>query len=96
MLIRNTDQELVNGSVGCVTSFAARPKAVKEGSPTTELTEDDPSATLYPVVLFRLCDGRTREMLVLPQMFTVETPAGEVRASRSQVSALNMLSLSLP
>lgn len=91
MLVKNTDRELVNGTVGCVIGFVDA-GSFERGGPVAAVDESvvclastaDRSA-LYPLVKFSLSNGRTRDVVVRPHLFGVCFPSGEVRASRLQV-----------
>ena len=93
MLIKNTDDSLVNGSLGRVIKFA---------NPSAYLSETDPwlleqtgkgSDAYFPVVEFILPDGKTRRVLVMNEVFRVESPEGQVQASRKQVSTTGCYSV---
>ena len=110
MLIKNSDENLVNGSMGKVLRFV---------EPALYGTPDDPegimagagvvgassatavgsgakkaqnAATIgakrYPVVEFDLPNGIKRRMLVMPEIWKVELPSGEIQVSRTQVHLL--------
>jgi ATP-dependent DNA helicase PIF1 len=102
MLIKNVDENLVNGSMGKVLRFV---------DPAVYGTSEDPESTMpgagvvgaasstgakkaqtaatvgvkrYPVVEFDLHNGK-RRLLVMPEIWKVELPSGEVQVSRTQV-----------
>ena len=92
MLIKNTDESLVNGSMGKVLRFVhpslyqtdydnvdgnGRPKSDKKKPPTNEM--------LVPVVEFLLSNKVKREALIMPENWKVELPSGEIQVSRTQV-----------
>jgi ATP-dependent DNA helicase PIF1 len=93
MLIKNTDDTLVNGSLGRVVGFA---------DPDTFGTEPDQPGSgsgnkkvipragieLYPVVEFAIGKSSIRKVLVQPETWKVELPNGEVQASRTQVQSV--------
>jgi ATP-dependent DNA helicase PIF1 len=81
-MIRNTDHDLVNGTLGRVIAFDRLPP--EDGVQSTEVDNQD--SPRFPLVSFRLADGCSREVLVYPQNFKVALPSGEIRASRSQAS----------
>jgi len=108
MLIKNSDEMLVNGSMGKILRFA---------DPAVYGTPDDPESVMagagvigaassttvgggaakktqnaaavgvkrYPVVEFDLHNGIKRRMLIMPEIWKVELPSGEVQVSRTQV-----------
>lgn len=81
--VYGTDQD-VEGAFApqIVGSSAATEALVKKDSKKSANVAD---VKLYPVVEFLLPNGGRREMLVLPDIWKVELPSGEVQASRSQV-----------
>lgn len=97
MLIKNTDEALVNGSMGMVIDFldvSAYSTRVSGGDESVEKKgkkKDDAIKNLiqYPLVRFPIPGtNQHREMLVQPETWKVELPSGEVQASRSQVSVI--------
>ena len=93
MLIKNTDDSLVNSSLERVIKFA---------NPSAYLSETDPwlleqigkgSHAYFPVVEFILPDGKTQRVLVMNEVFWVESPEGQVQASREQVSTTGCYSV---
>ena len=101
MLIKNTDETLVNGSIGKVHSFVDPAEYAKEQaeaiSGTSTLggtgTSTKKAAALgvakkYPLVDFLMANGSHRRVLVMPETFKIELPNGEVQASRLQVRPL--------
>ena len=104
MLIKNLDENLVNGSMGRVLRFAD-PAAF---DPDVEVSSDlgqgknagqqrKPGGTKYPVVRFAVKGGHM-DLLVMPESWKVENAGGEILASRMQVSSGSVcivLSLSL-
>jgi ATP-dependent DNA helicase PIF1 len=94
MLIKNTDETLVNGSMGKVIQFVDPASCGKDGREVLGGGKDGKKANTalgykpYPVVEFLLPNGSTKEFLVLPEIWKVELPNGEVQASRSQVGSL--------
>lgn len=108
MLIKNADENLVNGSMGRVVRFVdpavfgtefdeadaemsfsnvatigSGPQvgtAAKKGGASAGMVK------LYPVVEFLLPNGGRKTCLVLPEVWKVELPNGDVQVSRSQVS----------
>jgi len=98
MLIKNMDEMLVNGSMGKIVRFvdpavyrtdyddvdgngdvpAGKPKSqTKKAPPTREM--------LMPVVEFLLPNKGRREAIIIPEIWKVELPSGEVQISRTQV-----------
>jgi len=97
MLIKNIDEQLVNGSTGIVVGFvdpahynglttdsANKPPGVPTKKPTAKVG----NITLYPMVEFALANGDKRMVLVTPETWKVELPSGEIQVSRSQVRTL--------
>lgn len=84
MLIKNMDEQLVNGSIGKVVRF----------QDPTDGTAGDPQGKkkagglVWPVVAFPIAGGLVRETMVQPETFKVELPNGEVQVSRTQVSII--------
>ena len=104
MLIKNSDDMLVNGSMGRVKRFVdaatyGTPNdkeglgnaAVVGGGLSSAAGASKKGAALdtklYPVVEFVLPHGGKRDVLILPEMWKVELPNGEVQVSRTQVSS---------
>jgi ATP-dependent DNA helicase PIF1 len=100
MLIKNVDDTLVNGSLGKIVSFVDPTEYAKDaqeaatgvvggGSGSAAGTKKPAVATgsfkLYPMVEFRIPNGGIRKVLVMPEVFKVELPSGEVQVSRTQV-----------
>lgn len=90
MLIKNFDENLVNGSMGKVFKFTD-PTASDmdaEVSDTIGKVKEPPKKTggmLYPMVRFSVPGGH-RDLLVVPETWKVESPSNEILASRTQVS----------
>lgn len=53
------------------------------------------TSRLYPLVLFSVADGTSRELLVQPEEWTVELPNGEVQAKRQQLPLILAWALSI-
>ncbi|KAK0202681.1 hypothetical protein DFS33DRAFT_920661 [Desarmillaria ectypa] len=99
MLIKNTDETLVNGSMGRVRRFVDPmtygieddvEALMEDGSPKPPSKSAKKSAVvgdvqLYPEVEFVLPHGAKRRVLVMPEISKVELPNGELQVSRSQV-----------
>lgn len=99
MLIKNIDENLVNGSMGRVVRFcdpATYSSEVEQdvggpkpaSSSASELAKTTRMTQLLPVVQFAMPNGLQKEMLVTPESFKVELPNGEVQACRTQVSRI--------
>lgn len=89
MLIKNIDETLVNGSIGKVISFMDPTQAKNEGLYEDDADKPKPkpkSGQLWPVVAFSIPGGYTKEVMIVPEIFKVELPNGEVQVSRTQVS----------
>jgi ATP-dependent DNA helicase PIF1 len=107
MLIKNTDDTLVNGSMGRVLRFVDEAVYGTEADPDFQLGDsvlgsgsatinEKPSAAaiaqnILPVVEFVLPNGTKRRTLVKRDVWKVELPSGEVQVSRSQVRASSLL-----
>lgn len=52
-------------------------------------------STKYPMVRFTMPDGTTRDMLCVPEQWKVESPRGEILASRQQVPLILAWALSI-
>lgn len=80
----------MNGSVGQVTKFVSLADARSEGIPVATIEGQEvksrfqKDAILWPVV--RFIGGR--EMVIVPQDFTVNNVNGEVEAQRTQVGVI--------
>lgn len=99
MLIKNTDDTLVNGSMGHVVAFfdSATYNRSLTGAPPPEeqldkkgkkkdTTPSNIGAPVYPLVKFPIAGTNSfREVLVTPETWKVELPNGEIQASRTQV-----------
>ena len=90
MLIRNIDQALVNGSVGKVIGFSDLNTYtygidLDASGSKTEKNKPPALGQLFPVVEFSMGKFGTRQVLIQPELWTVELPDGEIQASRSQV-----------
>ncbi|KAF4898404.1 ATP-dependent DNA helicase PIF1 [Colletotrichum fructicola] len=60
-----------------------------------EVEEATSGTTEFPVVEFAAVDGTTRTILCVPEDWKVETPTGEVQASRSQLPLILAWALSI-
>lgn len=60
-----------------------------------EVEEATKGTTEFPVVEFAAVDGSTRTILCVPEDWKVETPTGEVQASRSQLPLILAWALSI-
>ena len=83
MLIKNMDEQLVNGSIGRVVRFQD-PKVDVSGDKDSQ-SKKKPTGLVWPVVAFPISGGLIRETMVQPETFKVELPNGEVQVSRTQV-----------
>lgn len=93
MLIKNTDETLVNGSMGKVVKFVDPATWNKQEIPEEEGKPKNPKSAVvggvkYPLVKFPIQGhpGQYREVMIQPETWKIELPNGEVQASRSQVS----------
>jgi ATP-dependent DNA helicase PIF1 len=98
LLIKNMDENLVNGSMGRVVRFVdpavwgseqdvagVQGRGMKVGDPSR--AKAGFAGQELPVVEFIVGKG-LQQILVMPETWKVELPSGEVQASRTQVSAL--------
>lgn len=93
MLIKNVDEQLVNGTMGRVKDFVDPISYANEtgydtangAGATGAVPKKPPSGTRYPRVVFSLANGEQRTVLVTPETWKVELPNGEVQVSRTQV-----------
>ncbi|KAJ7763559.1 hypothetical protein DFH07DRAFT_395473 [Mycena maculata] len=98
MLIKNMDDNLVNGSMGRVVRFCdqltygtdrdiegSSGEVLGAAAGPAKKPTGAAAGVQYPVVEFSLPNGGKRALLVLPETFKVEQPSGEITASRSQV-----------
>lgn len=100
MLIKNVDDTLVNGTMGRVLRFTdPTVYGTEADSDVTGVIASSASGVpkkgqsnmanigskLYPVVEFVLPQERKRRVLVMPEIWKVELPSGEVQVSRTQV-----------
>lgn len=109
MLIKNYDDTLVNGSLGKVIGFMSETEfgnyhdddeaylATQAPVRKTNQTVVDlaGAASKFPVVRFSIADGTTRDMLCHRETWSIETPTGEVSASRSQIPLILAWALSI-
>ncbi|KAJ7066371.1 hypothetical protein C8F01DRAFT_698987 [Mycena amicta] len=85
MLIKNMDEQLVNGSMGIVLRFSDPSKALEEsfdilgdtsatgtGGKKPASTATGKKGVLYPVVEFSLSNGGKATMMVKPEAFKIE------------------------
>jgi ATP-dependent DNA helicase PIF1 len=87
MLIKNTDEMLVNGSLGRVIKFETTRNYA--GGSTDDNKENagkkkPKDERSYPIVRFET-RSTFREIMVMPETWKSELPSGEVQASRTQV-----------
>jgi len=99
MLIKNVDDTLVNGTMGRVLRFTDPSKFGTEedeglsgvsGSAGGQGLKNPPRTSSvgvkrYPVVEFVFPQASKRNILVMPEVWKVELPNGEVQVSRTQV-----------
>ena len=94
MLIKNVDETLVNGSMGRVVKFVdpvaySRDQGeIAGGGSGPKKPVSSAGGKLYPLVEFVMPNGSKRSCMVLPEVWKVELPNGEVQVSRTQVIAL--------
>lgn len=104
MLIKNVDDTLVNGSMGRIVRFVDQATYSKEqGQDVTVLGGNSgmkkPVSTVggtrYPLVEFLLPNGSMRPCLVMPEVWKVELPDGEVQVSRTQLPLILSWAMSI-
>ncbi|KIJ55800.1 hypothetical protein M422DRAFT_151421 [Sphaerobolus stellatus SS14] len=98
MLIKNMeDSSLVNGSIGRVIGFkdASAVEEEEDGKPKKPKSMGAPRKKL-PVVRFNVGQkGGTLDMTVTMETWKIETPSGEVQASRSQIPLILAWAMSI-
>ncbi|KAF9038484.1 hypothetical protein BJ165DRAFT_391059 [Panaeolus papilionaceus] len=111
MLIKNVDDTLVNGSMGRVVAFLDPASASKDPEYASDLGVIGGSSgaaggtakqikavsisDVYPLVEFIAPNGFKRRMLVLPEVWKVELPNGEVQVSRTQLPLILSWAMSI-
>lgn len=73
----------------------ARAKLQAFRNKNTTNANSSADSTMYPMVRFTMPDGTTRDMLCVPEQWKVESPRGEILASRSQVPLILAWALSI-
>lgn len=92
MLIKNVDEQLVNGTMGRVTRFIDPVSYTAEtgydiangAGATNAIPKKSGTGARYPEVEFSLANGQKRLVLVTPETWKVELPSGEIQVSRTQ------------
>jgi ATP-dependent DNA helicase PIF1 len=107
MLIKNLDENMVNGTTGTVLRFVHPDDTVDGGASDDEAATkakrklrpfangDVPKGMQYPLVEFHLANGSKQQILCEPHEWNVELPNGEVQASRKQVPLILAWALSI-
>lgn len=93
MLIKNVDEQLVNGTMGRVKRFIDPTSYTTETGydlangigATGAISKKSSNSVRYPEVEFSLANGERRNVLVTPERWKVELPSGETQVSRTQV-----------
>lgn len=93
MLIKNVDEQLVNGTMGRVIRFIDPVSYTAETGhdtvngvgATSAIPKKSSPSSRWPEVEFSLANGGKRTVLVTPETWKVELPSGEVQVSRLQV-----------
>lgn len=97
MMIKNTDETLVNGSMGKVIDFVNPKNFPEDGEDEDEKSKAkskskakaESMVTKYPLVRFNTgAPGEHRDIIVMPETWKVESQGGLVLASRMQVRNL--------
>lgn len=92
MMIKNTDENLVNGSMGKVIDFVdpnnyPRPGENEEDVKSkSKSSKADVAATKYPLIRFNGGTSGECTLVITPETWKIEAQNGEVLASRMQVS----------
>ncbi len=71
-----------SGEAGVVGATSTNPGAVAKKNPSNSAGLD---VKMYPVVEFVMPSGARRRVLVMPEIWKLELPNGEVQVSRTQV-----------
>lgn len=110
MLIKNTDEMLVNGSLGKIVRFVDPTVYTKEsgGDHTFDSPSDaasggvaktkkpaQASGVVWPVVLFTTPNKGQVEAMIEPATWKVELPNGEVQVSRTQLPLILSWAMSI-
>lgn len=97
MLIKNLDDMLVNGSMGRILRFADPTKYGTEGDQEVSV---GPHLFLVSTLMLTArarsrppTQGMTRLILVVPELWKVELPNGEIQVSRTQVRSTRLSAL---
>jgi ATP-dependent DNA helicase PIF1 len=106
-MIKNIDEQLVNGTVGKVVDFVTESEWTSSGlggaSIDKKETADDKKAgkvrqieKKYPVVEWKIVGSRNpRTDLVRPEQFKVEGPNGKIEVSRQQLPLILAWAMSI-
>jgi ATP-dependent DNA helicase PIF1 len=89
MLIKNLDEELVNGTVGRVLRFIDAVSWHREPAPPTSRAPPPAASSArieWPLVQFQTAKGKSVQHLVGPELFKTQFPDGTLAASRTQVN----------
>ncbi|GLB43418.1 putative DNA-dependent ATPase and 5'-3' DNA helicase required for the maintenance of both mitochondrial and nuclear genome stability [Lyophyllum shimeji] len=96
MLIKNVDDTLVNGSMGRVGDSLIQLSTSGVGSAAKKKgAASAAQVKLYPVVEFVLPNGGRRMYLVMPEVWKVELPNGEVQVTRTQIPLILAWAMSI-
>jgi len=102
MLIKNVDETLVNGSMGRVVRFVDPVAYTREqggeiagGGSGPKKPVSSAGGKLYPLVEFVMPNGAKRPCLVLPEVWKVELPNGDVQVSRTQLPLILSWAMSI-
>lgn len=100
MLIKNIDEELVNGSIGRVIGFSDIASAAQD---TLELARDAGASPTkskvpkpgvkYPLVQFSFPRGGKRTVLMTPELFQVDDQEGKALVKREQLPLIRAFPL---
>ncbi|PFH51817.1 hypothetical protein AMATHDRAFT_114475, partial [Amanita thiersii Skay4041] len=104
MLIKNVDETLVNGSIGKVVQFADpvaysyeqnQELSIVGGGNNPKKPPSSAGGKLYPVVEFILPNGMRRPCLMMPEIWKVELPNGDIQVSRTQLPLILSWAMSI-
>ncbi|KXN87451.1 ATP-dependent DNA helicase pfh1 [Leucoagaricus sp. SymC.cos] len=103
MLIKNVDEQLVNGTMGRVIQFIDPATYTLEtgydtangAGATNAIPKKSATGVCYPLVEFSIANGGPRTVLVTPETWKVELPNGEVQVSRVQLPLILAWAMSI-
>jgi ATP-dependent DNA helicase PIF1 len=98
MMIKNIDDQLVNGTVGKVVDFMTEEEWLTRGQPEPPAEDKEKPAKKtqtnqreYPIIEWKIIGSRLpRTEIVREETFKIEGPNGTVEVSRIQVSDISV------